>query len=86
MATGPLSDRETGRPEPLLRAGQNMSYNFVRVHQTLRVTPAMAAGVTDRLFTIQDIVRLVDMWEEQEKQRKSLMDLRELRAGASDTV
>ena len=26
-----------------------MFYNFVRVHQTLRVTPAMAAGLTDRL-------------------------------------
>jgi hypothetical protein len=27
-----------------------MHYNFVRIHQTLRVTPAMAAGVTDRLW------------------------------------
>ena len=27
-----------------------MYYNFVRIHQTLRVTPAMAAGVTDRLW------------------------------------
>ena len=26
-----------------------MYYNFVRIHKTLRVTPAMAAGVTDRL-------------------------------------
>src|SRR5712692_2873376 len=25
-------------------------YNFVRIHQTLKVTPAMAAGVTDRLW------------------------------------
>jgi IS1 family transposase len=37
-----------------------MYYNFVRVHQTLRVTPAMAAGVTDRLWEIADIVRLMD--------------------------
>ena len=37
-----------------------MYYNFVRVHQTLRVTPAMAAGVTDRLWEIADIVKLVD--------------------------
>jgi IS1 family transposase len=36
-----------------------MHYNFVRVHQTLRVTPAMAAGVTDRLWSIADIVGLV---------------------------
>lgn len=31
-------------------------YNFVRIHQTLRVTPAMAAGVTDRLWTIRDLI------------------------------
>jgi IS1 family transposase len=34
-------------------------YNFVRIHKTLRVTPAMAAGVTDRLWDITDIVQLV---------------------------
>jgi IS1 family transposase len=37
-----------------------MHYNFVRIHQSLRVTPAMAAGVTDRLWAIEDLVRLVD--------------------------
>jgi IS1 family transposase/lambda repressor-like predicted transcriptional regulator len=37
-----------------------MYYNFVRIHQTLRVTPAMAAGVTDRVWEISDIVRLLD--------------------------
>ncbi len=37
-----------------------MFYNFVRVHQTLRVTPAMQAGITDRLWTIEDIVGLID--------------------------
>ena len=31
-----------------------MHYNFVRIHQTLRVTPAMAASVTDRLWSIED--------------------------------
>jgi hypothetical protein len=35
-------------------------YNFVRIHQTLRVTPAMAAGVTDRLWEMSDIVALVE--------------------------
>jgi hypothetical protein len=38
-------------------------YNFVRIHQTLRVTPAMAAGVTDRLWEIGDIVALLDAAE-----------------------
>jgi IS1 family transposase len=37
-----------------------MYYNFVRQHQTLRVSPAMAAGVTDRLWEIEDIVKLVE--------------------------
>jgi IS1 family transposase len=36
-----------------------MHYNFVRIHQTLRVTPAMAAGVTDRLWSIEDLVALL---------------------------
>jgi hypothetical protein len=39
-----------------------MHYNFVRIHQTLRCTPAMAAGVTDTLWSLEDIVRIVDEW------------------------
>lgn len=31
-------------------------YNFVRVHQTLRVTPAMEAGVSDRLWSLRELV------------------------------
>ena len=37
-----------------------MYYNFVRIHQTLRTTPAMAAGVTDKLWDVEDIVALLD--------------------------
>src|SRR5688572_946043 len=37
-----------------------MYYNFVRIHKTLRVTPAMAAGVTETLWDIADIVKLVE--------------------------
>ena len=37
-----------------------MYYNFCRIHQTLRVTPAMEAGVTDKLWNIEDIVKLVE--------------------------
>jgi len=40
-----------------------MYYNFVRIHKTLRVTPAMAAGLTDRLWEIGDIVALVEKAE-----------------------
>jgi len=38
-------------------------YNFVRIHKTLRVTPAMAAGVTDRLWEVSDIVALLEAAE-----------------------
>jgi hypothetical protein len=37
-----------------------MYYNFVRIHQTLRMTPAMAAGLTNHLWEISDIVALLD--------------------------
>lgn len=40
-----------------------MHYNFVRIHQTTRVTPAMAAGVTDELWEIADVVRMIDAWQ-----------------------
>jgi hypothetical protein len=39
-------------------------YNFVRIHQTLKVTPAMAAGVTKRLWEMSDVVEMVEAWEE----------------------
>jgi IS1 family transposase len=44
-------------------------YNFVRIHKTLRMTPAMAAGVTDRLWDIGDIVKLVEEAEGPSKPR-----------------
>lgn len=37
-----------------------LHYNFVRIHQTLRMTPAMVAGVSNRLWEIRDIVALLD--------------------------
>src|SRR6266487_1247516 len=40
-----------------------MYYNFVRIHKTLRTTPAMAAKVTKRLWEIGDIVDVLEAWE-----------------------
>ena len=40
-----------------------MHYNFVRIHQSLRITPAMAAGVTSKLWSLTDMVRVIDNWE-----------------------
>ena len=38
-------------------------YNFVRIHQTLKVTPAMAAGVASRLWEMTDVVDMIEAWE-----------------------
>ena len=35
-----------------------MYYNFARIHKTLRVTPAMEAGLANRVWSIEDLVRL----------------------------
>jgi IS1 family transposase len=37
-----------------------MHYNFCRVHKTLRVTPAMEAGLTDHVWEIKEIISLLD--------------------------
>ena len=44
-------------------------YNFVRIHKSLRVTPAMAAGVTKRLWEMKDIVALIDANAPAQKKR-----------------
>lgn len=36
-----------------------MNYNFCRVHQTLRTTPAMAAGIADHIWTMDEVVALI---------------------------
>lgn len=46
-----------------------MHYNFCRQHKTLLVSPAMEAGVADHLWTIEDIVALIDAAESQPKKR-----------------
>jgi IS1 family transposase len=37
-----------------------MYYNFCRIHQSLRITPAMAAGVTDHVWELEEIIELID--------------------------
>jgi hypothetical protein len=44
-------------PSPLCSA---MHYNFCKIHMTLNTTPAMAAGVTTKLWELEDIVALID--------------------------
>ena len=40
-----------------------MHYNFVRIHQTIRMTPTMAAGVTKKLWEMPDLVQVLEAWE-----------------------
>jgi hypothetical protein len=39
------------------------AFNFVKIHKAHRMTPAMAAGVTDRLWEVADIVKVLEDWE-----------------------
>jgi hypothetical protein len=43
-----------------------LAYNFVRIHRTLRMTPAMAAGLTTKLWDVSDIVAMLEASEEQQ--------------------
>jgi len=36
-----------------------MYYNFCRIHQTIRVTPAMEAGLADHVWTLEELVNLL---------------------------
>lgn len=44
-------------------------YNFVRLHKSLKTSPAMAAGITDRLWDMEDIVALIDAKDAPPKKR-----------------
>lgn len=45
------------------------TYNFIKIHSTLRMTPAMAAGVTTRLYDVADLVNLLIEAESKKRRR-----------------
>lgn len=58
-------------------------YNFIRIHKTLRVTPAMAAGVTERLWEVDDLIQMLIDEEDAEEEQKGPRRTRDAkRAGA----
>jgi hypothetical protein len=63
-----------------------MYYNFVRVHQTLRVSPAMAAGATTRLWEMSDVVAMLEEWEAENARTKPVFEIRETAIGGSAYV
>jgi hypothetical protein len=51
----------------------SMYYNFVRLHQTLKVSPAIAAGVADRLREMVDIADVLDAFEAKRKRKPKIV-------------
>ncbi len=47
-----------------------MHYNFCRIHKTLRVTPAMEAGLTDHVWNCDSVARLLDAKNMEQKSTK----------------
>jgi hypothetical protein len=43
-------------------------YNFIRIHKSLKMSPAMAAGVTDKLWSVEDIVAPLDARDARKKE------------------
>jgi len=44
-------------------------YNFARIHKTLRITPSMAAGLSDHVWSLEEIVMIVDSYVPQPGKR-----------------
>jgi IS1 family transposase len=61
-----------------------MYYNFVRIHQTLRVTPAMAAGVTERLWDIDDMIKLLEEYRAELAEEKKVENRRRIERSYSE--
>jgi hypothetical protein len=45
------------------------AYNFIKFHRTLRMSPAMAAGVMDRLWSVEDLAALLESYEQRRAER-----------------
>jgi IS1 family transposase len=48
-----------------------MVYNFVRIHGSLRCSPAMAAGATTKLWEIADVVTMIEEWENNQERKSN---------------
>jgi len=62
LATQTVAEFYPRRSKPNLDKS-DFAYNFIQIHGTLRMSPAMAAGVTDRLWSIEDLVALWESYE-----------------------
>jgi hypothetical protein len=48
---------------------QRFAYNFTKIHRTLRMSPAMAGGVTDRLWEMSDLAALWEAYKQRSAER-----------------
>ena len=46
-------------------------YNFIRIHKTLRVMPAMESGIVDHLFSFENLIGIVDEWEASQRTERA---------------
>ena len=67
LGTGPVSISESEPRFRRLPHGRPFTcwYNFARINSSVRMSPAMAAHLTERLWDIGDIVKLIEEWEAQ---------------------
>lgn len=52
-----------------------MFYNFIRIHKTLKVTPAMAAGIETRLWDMNDLAEMIENWQIEQHKAKWAVNL-----------
>lgn len=52
-----------------------MFYNFGRIHQTLRVTPAMESGLSDHVWSLEEIAALADQPKSGQKMAEKLAEI-----------
>jgi hypothetical protein len=71
LFTKALKESVVGYFEAASIALNYFAYNFIKIHRTLRVPPAMAAGVTDRLWSVEDLVALWQAYEQRRAERSA---------------
>ena len=67
-------------------ARHTMYYTFVRIPQTLKVTPALAAGVSDKLWEVEDIVGLIEEFEQANHKPEYQFAVRQYAIGKGHSV
>ena len=71
------------RNHELMIAIQTVHYNYVKWHKTLRCTPAMAAGLTTTLWTLQDMVQALERYQDQQPGKRGPYKKNRLTEGES---